>query len=487
MLAGLSISSSTGRLQRFDFRFSQGAFRDDEIFDSALSVPGRFLLEVGRRLLGFVPDADWLVIGNPLLPLKAEQLAGWLDGGIAGPMVVTDRATFPVFYILPRRLFGELERFLLLLSSLDAGLDARLLALLSGVPVGCRQLDLEPIGESLSGGPNGWINGDQRLQALKLQCGNAITNIENRHDWKSLPFVNFFPMHAGDVLLMAVASRSTAQMFISKQVVCASYMDIPEACGSRLESVRLDMPWLPRDYSVSEFTYFAQAMEKLGKDFARENFTVFSRIIRLYYLTPFHLVDHARFALGDSILSFEETLHAKPAAVEARCQLPLTPLRVLFHLNGGWGLKTYPDRKIRALIGILQGLGIAVTVIGRPDLQDSGAQSVESKDSNALRHLIEMHHLFVGVDSFPHHFARLVAGWPTVGLFGNTQPRNSDARHGEGYRSSVLTLACNRCGVAGLSAPCPIFGTKDCANYAPPEQVAADILDLAREIYGYEA
>lgn len=77
-------------------------------------------------------------------------------------------------------------------------------------------------------------------------------------------------------------------------------------------------------------------------------------------------------------------------------------------------------------------------------------------------------------------------GWPTIGLFGNTMPRNSDARYGEGYRSSVLTLSCNRCGTSGVSAPCPVFGRKDCLNYAPPERVVADILDLAHEVYGFE-
>ncbi len=484
MLAGLAISPSLSRPQRFDFRFSQGAFRDDEIFDSALSVPGRFIAEIGRRLAKAVPRAELFVIGNPLLPLRAEQIEAWLGGAVVGPMVATDQAGFPIFYVLPHRLLAELERFLLLLSTQDGKADARLLAGLLGRPVEQRVLHLAAVGEPPGRGPNGWLNGDHRLGALKLQCANAIKIVEGNPGWQQVPFANYYPMHAGDVLFMGVASRLASTSFFSKQVVCSAYMDIPTACGSRLESMRLRLPWIARDGSVSELTYFANALDKLGDEAKAANYFVFSRILRLYYRTPFHLVDHARFALGDRIDGFEQTVHAVPTVAEARCRQPLQPLRVLFHLNGGWGLKTYPADNMRIVIGALRGLGAEVTVIDRPDLQEAGAQSVSSDDSATLRGLVERHHVFVGVDSFPHHFARLVMGWPTVGLFGNTKPCNSDARYGDGYRSSDLNLSCNRCSAYDV---CPVLRRKDCVNYAPPARVVTDILDLARGVYGYSA
>jgi ADP-heptose:LPS heptosyltransferase len=194
------------------------------------------------------------------------------------------------------------------------------------------------------------------------------------------------------------------------------------------------------------------------------------------------LVDHARFALGDSLSRFEETVHARPTVPDHRSDRPVAPLRVLFHLNGGWKLKTYPAQHMRTIIAVLRGLGVEATVIDRPDLKDAGAQSVISEDSATLRRLVEEHHLFVGVDSFPHHFARLVMGWPTLGLFGNTKPCNSDALYGVSYRSSDQSLSCNRCGAYDT---CPALGRQDCINYAPPERVVADILDLAGAIYGY--
>jgi hypothetical protein len=75
-------------------------------------------------------------------------------------------------------------------------------------------------------------------------------------------------------------------------------------------------------------------------------------------------------------------------------------------------------------------------------------------------------------------------GWPTIGLFGNTKPCNSDARYGEGYRSSDLSLSCNRCGAYDV---CPALNRRDCINYAAPARVVSDILDLARGCYGYGA
>ncbi len=484
MLAGLAYSSRSAFPRHYDFRFSQGAFREDEIFDSALSVPGRYIAEVARRMLKAAPDADRLAIGNPLLPLRAGQLATWLEGTAPGPLIATDQSGFPIVYVLPRRAFDEFERFLLLLSVQDAKADCRLFGSILGTDIAQQVLDLPALGGLPPQGSNGWLNGDGRLRALGLQCANAAGIIKMNRDWQRVPFAVYYPMHAGDVLFMAVASRLAQRSFFSKQVVCSSYMDIPEACGSRLEPMRLRLPWISRDGSVSEFTYFGRALERLGDEAVTSNFFVFSRILRLYYRTPFHLVDHARFALGDPLESYEGTIHAIGAEPEHRCRQPVKPLRVLFHLNGGWALKTYPLPYIRTIIGALRHARVDVTVIDRPDLEEAGARSVVSEDSATLRRLVEDHHLFVGVDSFPHHFARLVMGWPTIGLFGNTKPCNSDARYGDTYRTSDLNLSCNRCGAYDV---CPSLGRRDCVNYGPAETVVADIFEMAGRLYGYSA
>jgi hypothetical protein len=316
---------------------------------------------------------------------------------------------------------------------------------------------------------------------LRLQAVRALKIIAETPDWRRIPFAVYYPMHAGDVLFMAMASRMVKDTPFTRQIVCTSYADIPEACGSKLDTVKLRLPWISRDGSVSEAAYFAAALDKLGPE-ADRHFIVFSRILRLYYMTPFHLVDHARFAMGDSLADFAETLHGCPPEPRQHCAAPAEPLKVLLHLNGGWKLKTYPLKEIRTVIRALKGFGIDVGVIDRPDLEADGARSWISEDSATLKGLVERHHIFVGVDSFPHHFSRLRLGWPTIGLFGNTKPTNSDAAYDDDYQTSDQTLSCNRCGAYDQ---CPAFGGHECINYAPPEQVVGDILTMAERVYSY--
>ena len=499
MLSGLAFTER-GAAHPADFRFSRGAFRDDEIFDSGRATPGRYIAEIGRRLISRFPDAEWLAIANPLLPLPSGLLASWLAAPPHQAEIATDPQGFPVFYVLPRRLWREVERFLMLLSVQDVMLDADLLCLVLGEAVGRRALPLERLGPIPARGANGWLNGDGRLVGLKLQAAAALKIIRARSDWRDLPFAIFEPMHAGDVLFMAMASTLVGETPFTRHIVCSSYADIPEACGSRMETLPLRLPWITRhgsatseevrrigspwlapDGSVAEGVYFSKALARLGPA-AEENFIVFARILRLYYVPAFHLVDQARFALGESLGAFSDTLHGRANPVRGRCADPVAPLKVLFHLNGGWTLKTYPLQKMRRLIHALTEIGAEVSVIDRPDLVADGAVSVVSESSTALRGLIEKHHLFVGVDSFPHHFSRLRMGWPTIGLFGNTQPTNSDAAYEADYATSDRTLSCNRC---GAHHTCPLNGDTECSNYREPEQVAADILAMAQRIYGY--
>lgn len=500
MLSGLAFVEGRAAGCPADFRFSRGAFRDDEIFDSARATPGRYIAEIGRRLISRFPDADWLAIANPLLPLSSGLLANWIAAPPGQAEIATDPDGFPVFYVLPRRIWSESERFLMLLSVQESALDADLLSLLLDEPVSRRDLPLAKLGPVPARGSNGWLNGDGRLVGMKLQAELALKTMRARPDWRSLPFAMFEPMHAGDVLFMAMASTLVKETPFTRHIVCSSYADIPEACGSKMETLPLRLPWITRhgsasaeevrrigspwlalDGSVAEGVYFAKALARLGPA-AEENFIVFGRILRLYYVSVFHLVDQARFALGESLNQFSNTLHGSANPAERRCAVPAEPLKVLFHLNGGWTLKTYPLQKMRRLIHTLKEVGVEVSVVDRPDLVADGANSVVSESSAALRGLIEKHHIFVGVDSFPHHFSRLRMGWPTIGLFGNTQPTNSDAAYGADYQTSDQTLSCNRC---GAHHHCPLNGEPECANYRAPEQVAGDILAMAQRIYGY--
>jgi hypothetical protein len=479
MLAGLTFDSGA-RHERHDFRFSHGAFRADEIFESATATPGRYILEIGRRLAQRHAAADLIAIANPLLPLNALQLTAWLGDRSPAPLILADSAGMPILYILPRKVIEEDGRLLLCMSTLDSGLDARLLGAMAGVEFSVITLPVPGLDAFPAQSGNGWLNPDRRLRALKRQAEDAVAIVESDKSWRSRPFALFHPYHAGDALFVALASKSAQPLLFEKQIVCSAFKDVVEAADPKLEAVELALPPMARDGSVSKYRYFVNALDRLGADFRRENFTVFGRLLRMHHFTPFHLHDHAKFTLGDPMERQESTLywHGAPP----RLAPGAGPLRALFHLNGGWALKTYPDKQVRPLFAMLRSLGWDITVLDRPDLESPGVRSIKAGTATALAAQIEAHHLFVGVDSFPLHFAALVHRRPTVGLFGSTRPCNHDAPPSLGYEALVGSLPCNTC----LSkSGCPMVGGDDCANYPDALTVATAIIAMTARTYGF--
>jgi hypothetical protein len=329
----------------------------------------------------------------------------------------------------------------------------------------------------------GWFMGRGRQEMLRLLALQALETIEARpEDWSSLPFAAYLPYHAGSLLLLNLAARQLSGGFFDKVVACASYRDIVETSASGLEPVWLRLPWLPRDNSVGELDYLIHAMKRLGPEVRHSHFFGFLRYSRIYDRTPFHLLDQMKFAAGHSIRHERDTVHGSPPLAQARAVLPPKPLRLLFHLAGGWRLKSYRADHAGIIFTALRALGCEISVIDQPGLERFGAKSLASDSTALLTETVQAHHIFIGVDSFPHHFVRHVLGWPTIGLFANTKPCNSDAKQGDDYQAMVGALPCNPC---GSNSRCPVLGLEDCVNFAAPEQVISAILAMARTLYGY--
>jgi hypothetical protein len=338
------------------------------------------------------------------------------------------------------------------------------------------------IGEFPLSTTTGWFMGRGRQEMLRHCTMAAIKTMQRNKGWRDLPLAAYLPYHAGSLLMLNLAARQVPDGFFSKEVICNSYRDIVEACPSPLEMLPLRMPWLPRDGSVGELDYLIHALERLGPEVRESHFFGFLRYSRLYNRTPFHLIDQMKFALGHSMRSEGDTVHGGRPFAETRADLPLKPLKLLFHLAGGWKLKSYRADKAAAVFMALRSMGCEISVIDRPDLVSYGARLIASDDTALLTSEVRRHHIFIGVDSFPHHFVRHVLGWPTVALFANTKPCNSDARERPDYRAVVGALPCNPC---GAEQHCPMLGGEDCGNFAQPHEVVAAILEMARAVYGF--
>lgn len=484
MFCGLAISERG--IEGFDFQISKGRLAANEIIDSSTSPPGRFLLEVGRRILKAKPQAGLLAVANPLLPLSAAQIGGWL-AGITAPAILADGDGFPLVYVLPRDMFGEWGRFLTLLCATEAKIDARLLAGVLGraLPV-TTAASLPAIGRYPVSTATGWFQGRDRQNLLKVLAINATRLIEEPGGrWKNLPFAAFHPYHAGSIVFFAAAARKVETPLYNQQVVCSTYRDIWDYAKSPLQAVWLKLPWLPRDNSVGEPQYALHSFERLGMEVMDNSFLTFNRYSRTSGSASFHRIDHDRFALGESLDSPGSTCQWQAPDVSGRCALPAEPLKVLFHINGGLPIKSYPADHSQVLFRALRGLGIHASVIGhRPDLAPLGVVSVEADETEPLFNAVRDHHIFVGLDSFPHHFVRNVMGWPTIGLFGNTLAANFGGGWNAQYRTLDANLPCNPCG--GDSA-CPLFGRKECANYISPAPLVSAIVEMGRRLYGTHA
>ncbi|MEA1673851.1 hypothetical protein [Nitrospirillum sp. BR 11163] len=483
MLGGVAISQ--GRMEAFDFRFSMGSLSPGELLDSATSPPGRYVWEVARRTLARVPQADAVVVSNPLLASRGARLADLLRGGdtLRCPAVLTDAETFPVAYVLPRALFDQgLGRFLCLLSANRAATDAQLLSQLTGQIVPRRQTPLKPLAPLPKITAQGYILGDN-LAAWQAQCADAVRLMRARADWRRLPFAAHHPGHAGDVLFFSLASRlvPAGRLAFQRQVVCRDYLDIFRDCGNRLEPIVLDMPPVSRTGEVSDGRYYLDSLAHINPEVRAGTFMVYCRFSKSYSRAPFNLVDQARFALGDPVATMADTLYRRAPMAHSRCARPLEPLRVLMQLSGGWPLKAYPGSQAQVLVRALVRLGCAVTVLDAPGLAADGATPASAGSTGRLAALILDHHVMVSVDSFPLHFASQILGHPTVAVFGPTFPGNSDAPRRTGYRLPTPALPCAPCG--GYRA-CPLDKGPDCRNHPAPADLVAAILAVAAEAYG---
>jgi hypothetical protein len=385
---------------------------------------------------------------------------------------------------VPRKIFEDSERFVQLLSTVDANLDARLLQAILGCDVTRNRLPQLQIGRYPVSTSTGWFQGVERQKVLKVLAANAIKIIMSNPDWRAVPFAVYHPYHAGSIVFYAAASRDVTTPLFQRHIICANYKDIVAVAGSRLDPIWLKLTWLPRDGSVGEPQYFIHALDRLGEGVVNNNFIVFNRYSRNTGASPFHRIDQDRFSLGESLASPEKTSQVQPPFGMAKCLLPIRPLKVLFHITGGLPIKNYPVNHAKVMFRTLAALGVETTVIGRPDLVPFGVRSIDADETELLSTAVRQHHIFVGLDSFPHHFVHNIMGWPTVGLFGTTTAANFGGGWNAHYRSLDAALPCHPC---GGEKECPVFGWAECSNYANPEQVVATILEMAEQAYGFQA
>ena len=169
----------------------------------------------------------------------------------------------------------------------------------------------------------------------------------------------------------------------------------------------------------------------------------------------------------------------------ARDPSPVADAVILCPGTRSGSAKAWPAAAWRELAEALGKRGFAPVVVGGP-ADASLAEAICGPEPAALNlagqlSIAQLHELIcrarlvVGVDSMPMHLASL-AGTPTLGLFGPTDPRRYRPR-GRG-RAISLGIGCSPCYDQRAPPECP-FGDQACMRWLEPGRVLAAALQVA--------
>lgn len=460
----------------------------DRLPDSAFSSPGRYIQEIFVRLVETRPPAikGGCFIFNPYFALIRSSVLATVaalrefDLQTAPPAIIVDADGCPLGYFLPADFDIADARYLSFLSTTDVSLDAQLLKLVCFSDVAVHTLPHLRLARTARNGFDeqglprvyAWIT----QQAIRLLVASqhpdaSVTKAERL----KIPITAFMPHHAGDVLFFCLAFNllnAPCQRIAVNRV----YADIVQAIAPRLLSVELDTPPLNRNAAFAagkalrDDDYFQAIAEQLPTD----SFYIYCRPSRNYNTTEFHLLDHFGFALGHSPRSSLQLLllGRSPTASFKSASRHKNAARILLHFDGGWPLKVYPQKQQTELIEMLLAQGYEMTVLAAAGYSHAGVETVTFSNLQDFVELANSHDALIGMDSFPCHYCVHVLDMPTICLFANTKPVNSNAPLSARYTYMEKGLSCRPCYAI---AKCPVYGGTSCKNFSDPASVVAQL------------
>ena len=433
---------------------------------------------------------------NPLFEascLTVTQVVNALNKNVSLQCVsvISSQSRMPIGYLLPDWFSIDDSRFLVLLSMVDCEVDAELIGRLyccevRFIPVNIRcQERLQQNGFVLKENKRiyRWI-AERAIAVLEPLTGLAPVAVLGRRN--SIPFTAIMPHHAGDALFFAIAWRETDSL-IHRLAVNKAYCDVITDVAPELELLPIDIPPANRSekFNQGDVTTEQDYFNCLKDGLPRDAFYYYCRPSRDYNATHFHLVDHFAFALGQHFCTTDSLLTRRrimPALF--RPNIPPEPIRIFLHFDAGWSLKVYPKNAQERLIDQLYERGYEITVLAGRAYTHSKCRVVTFQGHAALADLLKAHHIVVGMDSFPSHYASQILGLPTICLFSSTRPENAAARLARNYLHLEKGLFCRPC--YGVAA-CPKNGKDYCENFVSPEIVSAEIYHMLDAVKNYSS
>lgn len=474
-----------------------------KILYSAFSTPARYIMELFVRLSSINENSENIIVFNPFFAVSQmvyDKILNEINRitDFTEITIFADHNEVPIAYVFPNSIPLHDSRYLSFLSGMSAELDAAYLRNCYLIKTNCVYLskiylNKKTANNSFNYNDNydkiySWIT-DSAIKTLAQKYGRIFNNnqlstieINNltrlRKVKHEIPCDVIMPYHAGDALFLSLALKYSFS-FINRILISRVYEDIIKDSTPDFETFPVDIkPFLRDNNGKSDEAIFWDVISKLKGPDLNERFHYYFRPSREYRISDIHLIDHYYFAIGISVKSREELL-----SLQLMPELILPKklgkyFKILIHIEGGWPIKTYPENYLIELVKNFNNNGFLVTVLSSKLQKCKDYDVVKYTNLENYKNLLATHNLVIGMDSFPVHYAAHVAGVPTICLFGNTKPVNSDAIISKHYKYLFGNLNCAGCFSFDR---CTLNNKIICDNFPKPDEVfkaATEMLEL---------
>ncbi len=460
----------------FPISYEREPESDLHIMHSLAGTPARYVELLVARASALGAQGSFLVL-NPRTYFRHEMYAlvvkAALDMQNTQVAVIASSDNCPLAYFFGKdsEVFETAKLFRLrFLSSVSAALDAEYLRVAIQQNV---ELRVTHVSDTDYAG--GWLAPDS-LQGLY-----SLTTLHALSAWReSEPKqrIAVMPYHAGDVLFFLKAALSVPHQFTTL-LVHEEFADIVRRVAPDFELILVkegcpergpNSDGLLTAHRNREDLFFHQVLYPYIPQGA---LFYWFRMSKDYSCSKGHMVDQWRHALSHQC--------GRCVSQESR-KLALSKMdkSVLLHFDGGWLMKVYPQKQQRVLIELLQARGYRVSVVTNKPVDYCRVQVRPFRSLALLEEDIRSHAIFVGMDSFPVHFATHILTHPSICLFSSTKPENSDASIFSGYRFLQSGLRCSPC---NMKSKCDKYNAFFCKNFAAPEAVVIAIDEMFQLCY----
>ncbi len=477
-------SSRNIGIEFIDFPISFAASPESKLhlLHSFASTPARYIEAVVARGIELGIQGNFLVL-NPLMKFDSElydfviSAVAEMDGDDIA--VVASLKDQPLGYFFGSAVIGSffLEKLFRLrfLSALSATLDVTYLqAAFDSKP----RLLVSSIQVELDRDSGFYLDGFQGIYTLAALHAKAA--FHRSADQLPLLRLAVMPYHAGDILFFLKATENVTHPF-NAILIHEEFLPIVQKMRTELEVIIIKESSIRRGPNVDPALTTHENREELFffnviyPHISRDTLFYWFRPSRDYNLSKSHMIDQWKSSLTNNAFTpvrEEKRVGSQKTAASGKS--------ALLHFDGGWPLKVYPANAQMKLIELLKIRGYRVSVLTDKPVgykcEVFPFENLAKLEKNILAHAI-----FVGMDSFPAHFATHVFKHPTICLYSSTRPDNSNASVFDGYRFMQSDLTCAPCHGDDI---CPRFSKNFCENFSKPESVAAAIDEMFRRCYG---